>query len=114
MTQLKIERFALERFGIKLTKHQLEMVTIMAASPEREFILAHQGRYTGKTTAYKCAIAYLQEGLKPVDTANVDRVEVIDGTGRAYVKGSVYGTPVKVGLSYQDEGKTLKVFVDDK
>ena len=111
---LKIEQFVQERFGIKLTKHQLEMIAIMAASPEREFILAHQGRSTGKSTAYKAAIAYLQESLKPADTAKVDRLEVIDKTGRAYVKGSIYGTPVKVGLSYQDEGKTLKVFVDDK
>lgn len=63
---LKIEQFALERFGIKLTKHQLEMIAIMAASPEREFILAHQGRFTGKSTAYKVAIAYLQDGMKPV------------------------------------------------
>jgi hypothetical protein len=41
----------------------------------------------------------------------VDRFEVIDDTGRAYVKGSIYGTPVKVELSYQDDGRTLKVFV---
>lgn len=43
----------------------------------------------------------------------VDRFEVIDDTGRAYVKGSIYGTPVNVQLSYQDGGKTLKVFVKD-
>ena len=36
----------------------------------------------------------------------VTRLEVIDETGRVYVK---YG--VAVELSYQDEGKTLKVFV---
>lgn len=42
----------------------------------------------------------------------VDRIEVIDETGRVYVKGSIYGTPVKVELDYQDEGRTLKVFVE--
>lgn len=63
---LKIEQFVQERFGIKLTKHQLEMIAIMAASPEREFILANTGPRTGKTTAFKAAIAYLQDGLKPV------------------------------------------------
>ena len=47
------------------------------------------------------------------DTSKVDRLEVIDDTGRAYVKGSIYGTPVKVELSYQDDGRTLKVFVTD-
>ena len=44
----------------------------------------------------------------------VDRFEVIDDTGRAYVKGSIYGSPVKVELSYQDDGRTLKVFVEPR
>lgn len=44
-------------------------------------------------------------------TAKVNRLEVIDDTGGAYVKGSIYGTPVKVELSYQDDNRTLKVFV---
>lgn len=44
-------------------------------------------------------------------TEKVDRFEVIDDTGRAYVKGSIYGSPVSVELSYQDDGRTLKVFV---
>jgi hypothetical protein len=52
-----------------------------------------------------------KETLYPVE--NVTRFEVIDHTkemlGRAYVK---YG--VQVELSFQDDGKTLKVFVDDK
>jgi ribosomal protein S28E/S33 len=48
------------------------------------------------------------------DTKTVDRIEVIDETGRAYVRGSIYGTPVKVELSYQDDGRTLKVFVTGK
>lgn len=38
----------------------------------------------------------------------VTRFEVIDRTGRAYVR---YG--VSIELSYQDEGRTLKVFVED-
>lgn len=46
-------------------------------------------------------------------TSKVDRFEVIDDTGRAYVKGSIYGSPVKIELSYQDDGKTLKVFVKE-
>lgn len=41
----------------------------------------------------------------------VNRFEVIDDTGRVYVKGSIYGTPVTVELSYQDDDRTLKVFV---
>lgn len=44
----------------------------------------------------------------------VDRFEVIDDDGRAYVKGSIYGSPVKVKLSYQDGSKTLKVFVSHR
>lgn len=46
-------------------------------------------------------------------TEKVTRFEVIDHTkemlGRAYVK---YG--VDIELSFQDDGKTLKVFVNDK
>lgn len=48
-----------------------------------------------------------------MNTSKVNRIEVIDETGRAYVKGSIYGAPVKVELSYQDDGRTLKVFVTD-
>lgn len=47
------------------------------------------------------------------DVTKVDRLEVIDGTGRAYVKGSIYGSPVSIELSYQDDGRTLKVFVTE-
>ena len=43
----------------------------------------------------------LQEGIT--------RVEVIDETGRAYSK---WGTK-KVELCYQDEGKTLKIFISN-
>lgn len=39
----------------------------------------------------------------------VTRIEVIDETGRVYVK---YG--VEVELSYQDAGRTLKVFVTSR
>jgi len=43
-------------------------------------------------------------------TSLVNRVEVIDETGRAYIK---YLDDTKfVWLSYQDNGRTLKVFVD--
>lgn len=49
-----------------------------------------------------------------VDLSKVDRFEVIDETGRAYVKGSIYGSPVKVELSVQDDGRTLKVFVEKR
>lgn len=38
---------------------------------------------------------------------NVDRFEVIDDTGRAYTKHNI-----SVKLDYQDDGKTLKVFVE--
>ena len=49
-----------------------------------------------------------------LDISKVDRFEVIDDEGRAYVKGSIYGTPVGVELSLQDDGRTLKVFVYKK
>lgn len=46
-------------------------------------------------------------------TGTVNRVEVIDDTGRVYVSGSIYGTPVRVKLSFQDSDRTLKVFVNE-
>jgi hypothetical protein len=46
------------------------------------------------------------------DTSRVNRVELIDYTGRAYVKGEMYGSPVKVRLNFQDKGRTLKIFVE--
>jgi len=49
--------------------------------------------------------------MNNIDTEKIDRLEVIDETGRAYVKGSIYGSPVSVELSVQDDGRTLKVFV---
>lgn len=75
--------------------------------------------------AYSCG-AVIKEVLHPrvealidkVQTearnvSKVNRLEVIDSTGRAYVKGSIYGTPVKVELSMQDDNRTLKVFVEE-
>lgn len=50
--------------------------------------------------------------LVHIDTSKVNRIEVIDETGRVYVKGKMYGSPVKVNLSLQDDGQTLKVFVE--
>ena len=44
--------------------------------------------------------------MKMNETEKVTRFEVIDETGRAYVKYDV-----KVEMSYQDEGRTLKVFL---
>lgn len=41
----------------------------------------------------------------------VSRVEVIDGTGRAYVK--YLDENQFAWLSYQDKGQTLKVFIDE-
>lgn len=37
----------------------------------------------------------------------VTRIEIIDETGRAYVRWNT-----KIELSYQDDGKTLKIFVE--
>ena len=59
---------------------------------------------------YPALIAWRDAHTKQT-TSKVDRFEVIDETGRAYAKGSIYGSPVSVELSYQDDGKTLKVFV---
>ena len=43
---------------------------------------------------------------KPKVTPRIARFEVIDATGRAYI-----AKDCKIDLSYQDDGRTLKVFV---
>lgn len=62
----------------------------------------------------------LPEGRKPMsaewfaeqarDFAKVNRVEVIDNDGRAYVKHGVKG----VSYQLQDDCQTLKIFVDNE
>jgi hypothetical protein len=44
-------------------------------------------------------------------TDKVTRVEIIDQDGRSYVN---WDENNKVELSFQDEGKTLKVFISDR
>lgn len=49
-----------------------------------------------------------------MDTMKVTRVEVIDHNGRSYVfdPRAHPGAFIAVGVSLQDEGRTLKVFID--
>jgi len=49
------------------------------------------------------------EAVAIVEHPSLARIEVIDETGRAYVRRGV-----SVTLSYQDDGRTLKVFVKEK
>lgn len=44
-----------------------------------------------------------------IDASKVTRLEVIDSKGRAYVGIGVHVT----GISYQDNGQTMKIFVED-
>lgn len=66
------------------------------------------GAIFDKLAEHECT-AYSQAQLN-----KVDRFEVIDETGRVYVKGSIYGSPVSIKLSLQDDNRTLKVFVTSK
>ena len=45
------------------------------------------------------------------ETDNITRVEVIDQKGRSYVNWKPNN---KVKISMQDEGKTMKIFINDK
>lgn len=44
----------------------------------------------------------------PISLATVNRVEVIDGNGRSYVNKYPNN---KVELSFQDDNRTLKIFI---
>jgi len=54
---------------------------------------------------------YLENGMieDTKDNERVTRFEVIDGTGRSYVHMLTEDECVE--LSYQDDGRTLKVFI---
>jgi len=52
-------------------------------------------------------VAYTQSQEDMADISKVTRVEVIDEYGRRYTKHNC-----KVELSYQDDGRTLKVFIN--
>lgn len=45
------------------------------------------------------------------ETDNITRVEVIDQKGRSYVNWKPNN---KVKISMQDEGRTMKIFINDK
>ena len=47
-----------------------------------------------------------EEAAKTIKQNDVTRLEVIDNNGRQYVMWNG-----KIELSYQDDGKTLKIFV---
>lgn len=61
---LKIEQFAADN-GIILTEMQKEMIATIA-SGDANYEL-RWGRSAGLTTAQKVCIAYLQDGMKPVE-----------------------------------------------
>ena len=44
-------------------------------------------------------------------TPTLSRLEIIDETGRAYARGTIYGESVSLYMNYQDDGRTLKIFV---
>jgi len=56
-------------------------------------------------------LAQVQESKHdaPIEVPLVNRVEVIDSSGRAYVK--YLDTAETVEYQYQDDGKTLKLFI---
>lgn len=44
----------------------------------------------------------------------ITRFEVIDETGRVYVRDPRVSSPIKIAVAIQDDGKTLKIFVAPK
>ena len=57
----------------------------------------------------QCNITNVVKSLPIQDLPKCNRVEVIDQQGRTYVNRNPGN---KVSLSVQDEGRTLKVFID--
>ena len=61
---------------------------------------------TDGTTAFDFKLGYSQCQRDMADNSKVTRFEVIDENGRAYTQRDC-----KVELSYQDDNRTLKVFI---
>ena len=66
----------------------------------------------GMDCGYMAIHNAIAEGEELQRMQAVDRFEVIDETGRAYAKG--IGKVKSIKFSIQDDGCTLKVFVNDK
>ena len=90
-TQKEIEKLAEERFW-KWSGRDFEEYEITQIE-KGEYISGYLGGYT------QC-----QKDM--ADTQKVTRFEVIDKNGRAYTQRDC-----KVELSYQDDDRTLKVFI---
>lgn len=81
-----------------------------------EILLTSQGEFLDdKLTNKQIRIKAREKLLSACQESfeKINRIEVIDETGRVYAKGSIYGTPVKVQLDFQDDDRTLKVFVEN-
>lgn len=50
------------------------------------------------------------EGEIEISIPKANRIEVIDETGRAYVN---WQADNKIGISVQDDGKTIKIFISN-
>lgn len=78
-----------------------EEIEILA---EQWFEVENTERWGGEVLGYIEGYIQCQEDM--ADTSKVTRFEVIDENGRAYTTKDC-----KVELSYQDDGRTLKVFI---
>lgn len=111
MRKLKIEEFVEQHYGIKLTKAQLEMIAMMATKTEEKFVI-EGGRQAGKTTAYKAAMGYLQDGMKPVELINgtsIDFGELLlkTATNAEHLNNNMQNTIAR----YMDYQSTPKMYM---
>lgn len=64
--------------------------------------------FTSRCTMGRCDCKLKEESQTPLNTSNVNRVEVIKrGTGRVYVNNDTDNVVVQL----QDDGKTIKIFL---
>lgn len=107
---LKIEQFVEQQFGIKLTKAQLEMIAMIAANPEKRFVM-RGGKSAGKTTAYKAAMAYLQDGLKQAEYETGTKIDfgelLLETVRNAAILPQDLMTAVSKYISYQSAPKIV-------
>ena len=73
-------------------------------------------KYNSDTNKYRVLTTNIGDSMSAIrndkDLVTVNRVEVIDPTGRAYVKYLKQGEVVR--YSMQDENRTLKLFIQQE
>lgn len=91
-------------------KEEIEQLAKQLCNIPIDLVIDEEERYYKNLEKYDGIIqGYNQCQQDMSKDQTLTRFEVIDENGRVYVKNSLYNCQLE--LSYQDDGRTLKVFI---